>query len=118
MKEGLQSDPYHERLEKTGLISLEMRRLRADFIEVFKMMRGLEGLSFEFFFQINIRGNTRGHSMKLDKHRIARDCRKYFFSQRIINEWNELPEKSVTSKTVNQLKKENGSTFQPSEEKL
>ena len=49
MIEGLQSDPYYEILQKTDLISLEMRRLRAELIEVFKMMRGLEGLSFESF---------------------------------------------------------------------
>ena len=65
--DGLQSDPYHEKLKKNGLISLEMRRLRADLIEVFKMMRGLEGLSFESFFQVNTCQNTRGHSMKIDK---------------------------------------------------
>ena len=49
MINGLQSNPYHERLKKTGLIFLEMRGLSADLIEVFKMMRRLERLSFKFF---------------------------------------------------------------------
>ena len=106
MIEDLQSDPYHIRLKKICLISLEIRRLRADLIEVFKMMSGMEGLSFESLFQVNIR-----HSMKLDKQRISRDCKKNFFSQRITNEWNALPENAVTSKIVNQFKKEIASLF-------
>ena len=40
----LREDTYEERLTKTGLVSLEMRRLRSDLIEVFKIMQGLEGL--------------------------------------------------------------------------
>ena len=47
MIECLRSDSYQERLNKTGLISLEMRRLRADLIEVFKILHGLEGLSHD-----------------------------------------------------------------------
>ena len=36
MIEGMSSMNYGERLKKTNLLSLEMRRLRADLIEVFK----------------------------------------------------------------------------------
>ena len=43
-------DTYDERLTKTGLVSLEMRRLKNDLIGVFKNMRGLEGLEAENFF--------------------------------------------------------------------
>ena len=106
MIEGLRSDSYQEMLNKTGLISLEMRRLRADLIEVFKILHGLEGLSHEYFFQIHHESKTRGHPFKLNKNRFALDCRKYFFSQRVVDEWNALPEKAVTSTTVNQFKKE------------
>ena len=41
----LSSLSYDERLERTGLISLEMRRLRADLIEVFKIVNGFEKLT-------------------------------------------------------------------------
>ena len=37
-------DEYSVRLTKTKLLSLEMRRLRSDLIEVFKIMHNLEGV--------------------------------------------------------------------------
>ena len=46
----LQEETYEERFTKTGLVSLEMRRLRSDLKEVFKIMQGLEGLKAEDFF--------------------------------------------------------------------
>ena len=53
MIKGLRLDSYKERMNKTGLIAIEIRRLRADLIEVFKILHGLEGLSHEYFFQIH-----------------------------------------------------------------
>ena len=63
MIEGLRSDSYQERLNKIGLISIEMIRLRADLIEVFKIFHGLEGLSHEYFFQIYHESKTRRHHL-------------------------------------------------------
>ena len=40
---------YEERLRQTRLVTLEARRTRADIIEVFKIMKGLEGLNREDF---------------------------------------------------------------------
>ena len=45
---------YNESLRKLGLTSLETRRIRADLIEVFKIMNGLEGLNEEIFFKRRI----------------------------------------------------------------
>ena len=47
---------------------------------------------------------TRGHSLKLMKHRSRLDLRKYFFSERVVNRWNELDEETVTATTVNMFK--------------
>jgi len=35
---------YEERLNIVGLITLECRRLRADLMEVFKILKGFEGV--------------------------------------------------------------------------
>ena len=83
-----------------------MRRLRADLIEVFKILHGLERLSHEYFFQIDHESKTRGHPFKLKKNRFALYCGKYFFSRGVVDAWNALPEEAVTSTTVNKFKKE------------
>ena len=88
MIEGLNTMPYSRRLEKCKLISLEMRRLRCDLIEVFKMANGTESLRAEHFFQMSSSNRTRGHSKKFFKSRSRLNVRQNFFSQRVINPWN------------------------------
>lgn len=95
---------YDQRLERTGLVSLEMRRLRADLIEVFKIVKGLENVDHSIFFNLSESSRTRGHQLKFQKHYCRLDIRKYFFSQRIITEWNNLPQEAVTAMTVNGFK--------------
>ena len=58
---------YEQRLERTGLISLELRRLRADLIEVFKIFKGLEDVDLSTFFTLSESRRTRGHQLKLKK---------------------------------------------------
>jgi len=43
--------PYEDRLEQLNLWSLEDRRLRADLIEVFKVIHGLLSMKFSTFFE-------------------------------------------------------------------
>ena len=43
--------PYEVRLKKLGLWSLEDRRIRADHIEVFKIIHGLSTVNFSTFFK-------------------------------------------------------------------
>jgi len=47
---------------------------------------------------------TRGHRYKLAKKRSRLDIRKHFFSQRIVNQWNNLPEAVVEASSVNSFK--------------
>ena len=49
--------PYHERL-RLNLWSLESRRVRADLIEVYKMINGLTNVNFEVFFEFDISNRT------------------------------------------------------------
>ena len=51
--------------------------------------------------------NTRGHSKKLFKRRAKKlNCRKYYFTMRIVTEWNDLPEEAVNAKDVNAFKRQ------------
>ena len=42
--------------------------------------------------------------MKLSKQRTSLDVRKYSFSQRVVQEWNKLPQDVVEATSVNQFK--------------
>ena len=43
------------------------------------------------FFKLKEGSRTRGHKAALVKEQCRLDMRKYCFSQRVINEWNKLP---------------------------
>ena len=42
---------------------------------------------------------SMGHSLKLAKKRVNTDLRRHFFSDRVINNWNSLDARTVTSRT-------------------
>jgi len=44
--------PYEVKLKKLGLWSLEDRRVKADLIEVYKIVHGLSSVKFDTFFRI------------------------------------------------------------------
>ena len=58
---------------------------------MFKILNGYENIDSNiFFFEIKESKITRGHNYKLVKKPSRLDVRKYSFSQRTINVWNNL----------------------------
>ena len=87
------------------LIPVSFRQQRALYIiEVFKIMHGYEGLNKDMFFRIKNDSITRGHSLALVKSHSRLDIRKYTFSQRVVNDWNKLPEECINATSVNMFK--------------
>ena len=70
-------------------------RLRGDQIEVFKIVNSYEDVDRNLFFKLKEGSRTRGHKAALVKEQCTLDMRKYSFSQRVINEWNKLPNNCV-----------------------
>jgi len=95
---------YITRLNRLNLWTLEERRNSTDLIELFKIYKGLSGIKIESMFEPSTDSRTRGHSLKLMKHRSRLDLRKYFFSERVVNRWNELDEDTVSATSVNMFK--------------
>ena len=95
---------YESRLLQCGLTTLDTRRLRGDQIEVFKIVNGYEDVDRNMFFKVNEGSRTRGHKSALVKEQCRLDMRKYSFSQRVINEWNKLPNDCVNASSVNMFK--------------
>ena len=92
---------YESHLSECGLTTLEPTRLRGDQIEVFKIVNGYEDVDRNMFFKCKEGNRTRGHKAALAKEQCRLDTRKYSFSQRVINEWNKLPNGCVNASSVN-----------------
>ena len=69
----LREDEYDKRLADIKLMSLEMRRLRSDLIDVFKIMHNLEGLRRDDFFLMR-HLDLRGHICAICKQHSRLNC--------------------------------------------
>ena len=99
----LRDNEYPERLAVLRLYSLEHRRKRGDMIDLYKYVHGLYKTSTPLF-QLSSVKNTRGNSLKLMKEQCSRQIRSNFFSVRVVNSWNALPEAVVSAPSVNTFK--------------
>ena len=68
------------------------------------MLKAEGQADFNKFFEIQNSNRTRGHNYRIVKQRSHLDIRKYFFSQRVVNTWNSLPQFVVDSVSVNSFK--------------
>ena len=75
MMREVEEEEYEQRMKKTNLMSLEMRRLRSDLIEVHKIMHNFEGLKREDFFPLRSAGR-RGHQYTITKQYNRLNIRK------------------------------------------
>ena len=90
---------YKKRLSALCLESLELRRLKADLIVCFKILRGFTNIiPSEFFVWSSC--STRGHSMKLYYPDSRVTVRQNFFSVRVVQLWNKLPEEVASASSV------------------
>jgi hypothetical protein len=94
---------YTERLQFLGLTTLETRRTRADMLEVYKILNGFEGIRENSFFKVHCT-NTRGHSKKLYKERVNKDVLKFSFGNRVVDQWNTLPDEVIKATSINSFK--------------
>lgn len=92
---------YPERLKKLKMPTLKYRRTRGDMIETYKILNNCydskvsEGLLPEVHST-----TTRGNERKLQKRGFKKDIRKYSFTQRVVNTWNDLPNSVIQAKTI------------------
>jgi hypothetical protein len=107
----VRSLPYEDRLGALNIQSLEDRRKRGDLIQYFKFYKGFNKIKW---FHSNIpmaslstdgpARSIRGTSHRVTKQLSKIDARDSFLSNRIVNDWNSLPNEIVNSKSVNQFK--------------
>ena len=88
--ENIKNLSYQERLRYLDMPSLLHRRLRGDMIETYEIITGIWGVDKEIYFKQATNSITRGHCYKLRKQRAKTFLNQNKFSNRVINEWNNL----------------------------
>ena len=114
MINGMGEDEYSMRLSKTKLLSLEMRRLRSDFIEVFKIMHNLiRGCEMKGLLPATHRHWPKRSLSDHSQTALQTECAEIFLhtSSRLVDTWNKLSEDTVNSKTVNSFKNQIDPSF-------
>ena len=96
--------PYKSRLQILKLPSLAYRRKRGDMIHVYKIMNDIVRVNKDDFFLPTRLSHTRGHHKKIAKGKNIKLVRSNAFSQRVINDWNSLPESVINAESLNSFK--------------
>src|SRR5262249_5723940 len=92
---GLYDMSYADRLQVLGQDSLELRRIKLDLCKTYSIYHGLCCIPKDVFFADGD-DRTRGNCCKLKLLTSTIDCRRHFFSFRIVEYWNALPDALVT----------------------
>lgn len=97
--------PYSSRLDLLGLESLELRRLKQDLCEAYRIIYGHSDVDARNFFDFSVNDNhTRSNGLKLRIEMCKRNKRKNFFSNRVSKVWNQLPRTVVTAHNMQSFK--------------
>ena len=100
---GMFNHSYIERLALLNLESLEVRRIKADLIFLYKIINKLVEIQQNDYFTFNTM-QTRGHNFKINVEYSRVNCRKYFFINRVVPIWNALHVNIVNSESLNIFK--------------
>ena len=95
---------YYNRLRHLNIPSLQHHRRRGDSIYLYQILKGHYDIENRLFTPSTF-AVTRGHTRKLFKQHMANSyTRSNFYSNRVINDWNSLPQSIVDSPSVNDFK--------------
>ena len=96
--------PYHERLKILHLETLETRRQKNDLTMVYKIFHNEVDIVASHFFTLSTSNTRRLHKFKLTPDTFRLKLKKYFFTQRVIPLWNNLPCSIVDLPSSNSFK--------------
>ena len=108
---------YQDKLKTVGLTTLCDRRIRGDMLETFKILKGIDDVDYHTWFRkvdeqhqrtrqavsVSDDGTLTG-TLNLKKPNAKLDVRKHFFSCRVVDCWNSLPDYIKNAEDVLQFK--------------
>ncbi len=99
-----------EKVVELGLTTLEERRHQADMLQVYKILTGKDNVKSECWFRMAAAGTIRTRQaagvMNILKPRSRLEVRGNFFSVRVADSWNSVPETIKMSRTTGQFKRQ------------
>ena len=108
MVSGLRADTYEDRLKELGLLSLEERRHQADMVLVYKILHGKEDIEAADMFSMAAEAvrvtRTAADPLNVRVRHGRLDCRKFSFSVRVTELWNNIPADIKNSRSVTSFK--------------
>ena len=104
----LKGKTYEEKLAEVGLDTLGHRRQRFDMITVYKMIHGYTSTPHTTWLSLYENPTqvtrTTNYPMNIIPKHCNTDTRLHFFSNRVVNPWNQLPTEVKESPTINCFK--------------
>ena len=111
MMSGLSANDYESRLRELNMDSLETRRRKLDLMQAYKIVTGKDMVDSSIWFTTQEEARSRitrqtEFGLNIVRTTVSRtDIRQNTFSQRVINQWNELPNEIKQSVTINGFRK-------------
>jgi hypothetical protein len=109
MVSGLKGNTYEDKLRELGMLTLEERRHQADMAQTFKIIRGVDKVNSDSWFQMVDQAGraTRSTDDPLNVRPKATrlEIRKKIFSSRVTESWNKIPSYVKNVKTVSGFKR-------------
>jgi ribonuclease P/MRP protein subunit RPP40 len=109
MVAGLNGSSYEEKLEELDMLTMEERRHQADMVQVYKILHGHDNVDKNQWFRLTSENDTRTRLatgvLNLVKPRFSTEVRKNFFSVRVIDCWNSVPDKIKMARNACQFKR-------------
>ena len=106
----LTSRTYEERLKELGLDSLEERRKRGDLIQAYRVFSGHDRVKPATWFKRSapvegaVTTRRQGGFWNVDTPKWNGEVRRNFWSVRVYDPWNALPDTVKMSETMNGFK--------------
>ena len=107
MIEGMGKLSYEERLEALDLPTLHERARQNDLIQVYRVMNGIDSVQSGMFtrvteFHKKCTRNSTKDNLVVKKSNL--DVRRHSFTQRVIADWNALPQEVQQASNLKQFK--------------
>ena len=105
MISGLGSNNYQDRLKEIRILSLKDRRIQYDMVQIFKIVHEIDRVDRRVWFEFVEDRGKRVTWLSVDplniKSKLSNsELRRRFFSNRVVQQWNDLPKEIKNAKSV------------------